>query len=211
MGDVTQNDIFKNDLYQHSSRVVLGFHGCDKSFGINLINSRSEHIKHSDKDYDWLGTGSYFWLNDPLRAYEWACLSQKRNPEKIKEPFVVGAIIDLGLCLDFCERQSILLLKKSYENLQNAFEASGLKINEELYNNRPDEGGFNLKRPLDCLVINNIHRMVEKEGIVYDTVCGYFQEGADAYEGAGIKEKSHIQICVRNDSCIKGYFLPRIR
>jgi len=27
--------------------------------------------------------------------------------------------------------------------------------------------------------------------------------------GAGFKEKNHIQICVRNRNCIKGYFLPR--
>ena len=39
----------------------------------------------------------------------------------------------------------------------------------------------------------------------------YFQEGKDAFEGSGIKEKSHIQICVRNTDCIKGYFLPRIK
>ena len=51
--------------------------------------------------------------------------------------------------------------------------------------------------------------MVEEKGISFDTVCGYFQEGNDAYLGSGIREKSHIQVCVRNTDCIKGYFLPR--
>lgn len=78
-------------------------------------------------------------------------------------------------------------------------------------NKLPDEGGFNLFRPLDCAIVNHAVEMVKREGFDYDTVYGYFQEGADAYEGAGIKEKSHIQICVRNPNCIKGYFLPRIK
>lgn len=33
-----------------------------------------------------------------------------------------------------------------------------------------------------------------------------FTEGKPLYPGAGFHEKSHIQICVRNPNCIKGYF-----
>jgi len=43
----------------------------------------------------------------------------------------------------------------------------------------------------------------------YDSVRGVFFEGEDLYPDAGFKEKNHIQICVRNRNCIKGYFLPR--
>lgn len=201
---------FDTDVYQRSPQIVLGFHGCDRTVAEELLNSQIKHIKPSTNSYDWLGTGAYFWLNDPLRAYEWACQAQERNPEKIKEPYVIGAVIDLGLCLNFCERQAIALLQKSYEDLNNLLTAAGYDINEKYKNLYPDEGGFSLVRPLDCAVINHIHDMIEKKDISYDTVYGYFQEGSDAYEGAGIKEKSHIQICVRNTDCIKGYFLPRI-
>ena len=38
---------------------------------------------------------------------------------------------------------------------------------------------------------------------------GVFWEGEDLYENAGFKEKNHIQICVRNSNCIKGFFIPR--
>ena len=69
--------------------------------------------------------------------------------------------------------------------------------------------GFNLIRPLDCAVFLHLHEMMKEKGISFDTIYGYFQEGSDAFVGAGIKEKSHIQICVRNTDCIKGYFLPR--
>ena len=191
--------------------MVLGFHGCDKDIANTILNSQDKHLTPSSNTYDWLGEGIYFWLNDPQRAYEWACQVHERNPNKIKEPCVIGAIINLGLCLNLCERNSILLLQKSYSNLENAFKQLGYNINERLINNAPDDGGFTLKRPLDCAVIQNLHRIMKKEDIKFDTVYGYFQEGSDAFLGAGIKEKSHIQICVRTSSCIKGYFLPRLK
>jgi len=43
----------------------------------------------------------------------------------------------------------------------------------------------------------------------FDTARGVFTEGGPAFPGAGIQKKSHIQICVRNTKCIKGFFLPR--
>ena len=200
---------FDVDLYQEIPQMVLGFHGCDKGVAMEILNSSTEHLTPSDNEYDWLGDGIYFWLNDPQRAYEWACQMQKRKPDKIKEPFVIGAIIDLGICLNFCERESIQLLQKSYEDLKEAFAAAGYNIDEELKNKTPDVGGFNLLRPLDCAVIKHIHEMMSEKDVEFDTVYGYFQEGQDAFPGAGVKEKSHIQISVRNNRCIKGYFLPR--
>lgn len=201
---------FDTNFYQRTPQTVLGFHGCDKSVVESILNSHTNHLKFSKNNYDWLGDGIYFWLNDPQRAYEWACQSQKRKNSKIKEPDVIGAVIDLGMCLNFSERQSVALLQKSFESLKRICEITGFNISEKYQNSMPDEGGFSLIRPLDCAVINHLHEIVAEQKISYDTVYGYFQEGKDAYEGAGIKEKSHIQICVRNTECIKGYFLPRI-
>lgn len=202
--------MFNSKIYQKLPQTLLGFHGCDKSVAMTILNSQTDHLIYKKNSYDWLGNGIYFWLNDPTRAYEWACQTQKRRPEQIKEPYVIGAIIDPGLCLNFCERESVLLLQKAYEELKQSAEILGYDINEKYKNIAPDEGGFSLVRYLDCAVIEHLHSMVGNYDINYDTVYGYFQEGSDAFEGAGIKEKSHIQICVRNPDCIKGYFLPRI-
>ena len=188
-------------IYQKLPQVVLGFHGCEKSTAIKVLNSGFEHLESSINDYDWLGTGIYFWLNDPKRAYEWA------EKKKKTHPYVIGAVIDLGTCLNFTERSSVALLQKSYQDLQNVLKATGTSLK----NVQDDDGGFKLVRRLDCAVINNIHRMVESEGgTSFDTVYGFFQEGVEAYPNAGIREKTHIQICVRNTDCIKGYFLPRM-
>ena len=43
----------------------------------------------------------------------------------------------------------------------------------------------------------------------FDSVRGTFEEGNEMYPGAGFREKTHTQVCVRNLNCIKGYFIPR--
>jgi len=182
------------NIYNDIPRLVLGFHGCTAEVRDKVLKSTNEHLKFSTNDYDWLGSGIYFWLNDPQRALEWA--SKKDNPA------VIGAIIDLGVCLNLSERTSIKALQFAYTKLKESG-IVGLK------NKAPDAGGFNLLRPLDCAVINYSYHLSSKEGMPFDTVMGIFQEGTKAFEGSDILEKTHTQICVRNTDCIKGYFLPR--
>ena len=50
----------------------------------------------STNDYDWLGNGIYFWRNNEERTWEWANDLAKRKSSLVKEPAVIGAIIDLG-------------------------------------------------------------------------------------------------------------------
>jgi hypothetical protein len=40
------------------------------------------------------------------------------------------------------------------------------------------------------------------------TVRGVFVEGNPAFPGSQIYAKTHVQIAVRDSSCILGYFLP---
>ena len=208
-----QENNFNSAIYQKLPQLVLGFHGCDKKVAEKVLLDPEAHLRPSDNDYDWLGNGIYFWLNDPLRAFEWAVSKSKERNSYVKEPAVIGAIIDLGDCLNLCERESILLLQRSYNELSSAAEQSGIDFKEEFKNSKPDPNGFKLIRKLDCIVIRYAHDLVESEsdGRKFDTVYGYFQEGNEAYPGAGILEKSHIQIAVRNTNCIKGYFLPRLK
>jgi len=97
-----------------ASAFVLGYHGCDKAVGEKVL-AGGEHLKASGNDYDWLGTGIYFWENSARRALDWANFA-KENPQftrtKTTDPFVVGAIIDLGNCLDLLEAESIKTVKR---------------------------------------------------------------------------------------------------
>ena len=89
-------------MYSHKYNLIIGFHGCDEKIRDKIV-ACSTTMEPSDNDYDWLGHGLYFWENNQERALEWAQLL-KENPQsgksKITTPAVLGAVIDLGYCLD---------------------------------------------------------------------------------------------------------------
>jgi hypothetical protein len=193
-------------LYSNRPNLVIGFHGCDQSV-VDMVVTGKEGLVASTNDYDWLGNGIYFWENNERRAMEWAVQLSKRENSKIKTPAVVGAIIDLGYCLDLTSSDYLKELKKTYELLVEISEVSGnpLPTNERV-GNSPDL----LLRKLDCSVIQMTHAINQQANQrAYDSVRGVFWEGKPLYPNAGFAEKNHIQICICNPNCIKGYFLPR--
>jgi hypothetical protein len=136
----------------------------------------------------------------------------KNNPphnakQKIEEPAVIGAIIDLGHCFDFLDSEYLNVLREGYELLKATKEKYGLEIPQNL---PLVKDGDLIKRHLDCAVIETIHQFNEDKGKPsFDSVRGVFFEGEDLYKNAGFKSKNHIQIAIRNPNCIKGYFIPR--
>ena len=50
-------------MYDTRPNLVIGFHGCDLSRRESLLNN-SGPIEKSEKPYDWLGHGVYFWENN---------------------------------------------------------------------------------------------------------------------------------------------------
>ncbi|MBQ7537733.1 MAG: hypothetical protein IJT42_02045, partial [Treponema sp.] len=62
---------------------------------------------------------------------------------------------------------------------------------------------------LDCAVIERVHYQNKVNSLPeYDSVRGIFTEGKPIFPGAGFKEKTHVQLCIINPNCIKGYFDP---
>ena len=53
-----------------------------------------------------------------------------------------------------------------------------------------------------------VSRLAKEERIVYQTVRSVFLEGQPAFPGSKIALKSHIQIAVRDPSCILRFFGP---
>jgi hypothetical protein len=189
-----------------ASAFVLGYHGCDRAIGEKVLKGR-EHLKASENDYDWLGTGIYFWANSARRALDWAIFARE-NPRfvrtKIEEPYVVGAIIDLGFCLDLLEAESIAIVAEGYKGLCEGAETAGLV----LPSNKRVGGAWAIRR-LDCAVINYVHetRKLQDER-EFDSVRAPFIEGAPLYKNAGFYERTRVQICVRRPEQIIGYFCP---
>jgi hypothetical protein len=189
--------------------IALGFHGCDQEVGERILAGKAE-IHSSKNPYDWLGWGAYFWEGDPHRAMRWAeFLSENPQASRspVRQPFVVGAIIKLGFCLDLTHASHLDIVRASYHDLKAASELMGTP----LPSNQPAGKGDAdmVRRFLDCAVFNYIHEARQQEGLQpFDTVRASFPEGDPLYDGAKISEKSHVQICVRTPVCILGYFRP---
>lgn len=190
--------------YEFLPSPIIGFHGCDKSVGESILRGKVEHLAPSENDYDWLGTGIYFWEGNPERALQFArerAGGGRNSRGTIKKPFVLGAVLNLKRCLDLADSSAIVQLKRSHENLEELSKLSGVPLPRNI-------GGLRARK-LDCSVINSLHQTRLDDGLpAYDTVRGLFWEGAPIYEGAGVSEFNHIQICVRDVSCILGYFRP---
>lgn len=190
------------ELYSTSPQFVLGFHGCDKSVADRVIK-HGEMLRPSTNDYDWLGSGIYFWEQNYQRALDWANESAERKGGAYT-PAVIGAVIDLGLCLDLLNSSSIHELKAHFETFTMNIEIAGGVLPKN------SAGPDKLLRRLDCAVIESLHTERNDENLPpYDSVRAVFTEANSIYQDAGFKEKSHIQLCIRNPNCIKGFFEPR--
>lgn len=202
-------------LYQRLPGLVLGFHGCDADTGEKLLRGDFTHLESSTNKYDWLGNGIYFWENDPLRAWEFAQEQHKKphtSKGHVKTPFVLGAVIDLGFCLNLTDRTALEELSVAHGMLTSTYKKSGEPL--------PENKGANMgARYLDRAVIEMVHGIrqtlnLEAEAAgeppvpAYDSVRSAFPEGGELYTGAGFRSRNHIQIAVRNLACIKGYFRP---
>jgi hypothetical protein len=204
-------------MYNARPGLLIGFHGCEAETR-NALLQNPDTIKKSDKPYDWLGHGMYFWENNADRAFEWAKDKKKRG--EIATPAVIGAVLDLGYCFDLTDSRFISMIKAYYSALAQTYMDAG----EELPKNRDlrqDQYKDKILRELDCKVIEFMHDQIihrisediKAKGVseykIFDSSRGAFTEGGPAFTGAGIVEKTHIQICIRNLNCIKGLFLPR--
>ena len=196
----------KRGLYANRPNLTIGFHGCDQSV-VDKVIAGKDNLLASTNDYDWLGNGIYFWENNEERALEWAFEMSRRKNSTIKNPAVIGAIIDLGYCFDLTDTSYLRELKKTYDAAYSFSQLSGIPLPQ----NKPLGNSTDLLlRKLDCYVIQMTHKFNrEANKRAYDSVRGVFWEGKPLYPNAGFAEKNHIQICVCNPNCIKGYFLPR--
>jgi len=181
---------------------VLGYHGCDAELGEAVLAGKRQ-LKPSSNDYDWLGRGIYFWVDSPERAWNWA--SHHRSGA-IHSPFVLGALIYPGLCLNLTDYAVIKQLRAAHKLLAANVPA------EEMPTNTLLQHGISMLRRLDCAVIEMLHDLrAERNDEKYDSVYGVFDEGKEAFPGAGFREKTHIQLAVRNPDIILAYFRVNTR
>jgi hypothetical protein len=122
------------------------------------------------------------------------------------EPAVIGAVIDLGHCLNLLDAEYNRVVREGYEALQDW----PRQLNKPMPENRlPIDSGEHLLCNLDCGVINMVHFTREQRSLPpFDSVRGALIERAPIYDGGRFFEKTHIQVCLRDTGKIKGYFRP---
>lgn len=192
-------------MHRLSSSFILAYHGCQRQVGEKLL--AGELFTPSENDYDWLGPGIYFWESNPRRALEWADLIHKRKRvSEPSDPFVVGAAIDLGFCLDLLASNGLVAVQAAYEDFAYHMQQSRQPLPQ-------NTGGDNLLlRHLDCAVVRHLHGVRSgSRQAAFDTVRGVFIEGTPIYPSSGFREKTHIQICVCHPEVIKGVFRVPLR
>ena len=191
-------------MHKLSSSFVLGYHGCDRAVGEKLIAGTP--FNTSENEWDWLGSGVYFWVANPLRGLEFAQLLQRwrkatGHGSQINEPYVVGAVIDLGFCLDLTSSTGVEAVVSAYHDFVQYCLTAGVAAP------RNEGGEDSLYRKLDCAVINHLHGIRRAGGLSsFDSVKGVFIEGGTIYPGSGFHRRTHVQVCVRDLACIKGVF-----
>lgn len=204
-------------MYRKRPNLTIGFHGCDLSVRNELVQN-PDKVKRSQEKYDWLGHGFYVWENNYARALKWA--KDKKKRKKVITPSVVGVVYQLEYCLDLTDAEFINLLPVYYKLMKNDLQLAQKKVpvNKDL---PEDKHHDMILRELDCAVIEYMHQKISEqieediaergfsEYMYFDTVRGVFTEGGPIFDGAGIQSKSHIQVCIRNLNCIKGFFIPR--
>jgi hypothetical protein len=172
-------------------RTVIGYHGCNLDFARRLLAGRIslDEWKASRHSYDWLGAGIYFWEHAPGRAWQWAQEHHSDNPA------VIATEIKLGTCLDLADTLFTDLLRQSYRVTVESYTRNGWELPR-------NEGNEQKLRKLDRLVIDRLTDAADQKGTIYQTVRCPFEEGGIVYPGGMIREQSHIQIAVRDKTCI---------
>jgi hypothetical protein len=184
---------------------ILGYHGCDRKIAEKLL-SYEEVFKPSTKDFDWLGPGSYFWVGDPVRAAAWAL--EKKSRGAIEEPYVVGAYIDPGFCLNLLDPEAHKELRDAYQIYKDSvIRAATKRPDITMYANDRYRAGIATFRRLDCAVIQMVHSLRTKNNKQpFDSVYGSFDEGEPVFEGSSLREQSHAQLAVIDPRRIQHVF-----
>ncbi|MEO7718624.1 MAG: hypothetical protein ABIY70_20700, partial [Capsulimonas sp.] len=147
-------------------QTVIGFHGCDHDIAERLLDGLPFHT--STNDYDWLGSGIYFWEYAPYRAWDWA---RQRHGARAA---VLCAEISLGDCLN--------LLDTNYFADLQAVHAQIISTLEEM-SVAPPENSRGANR-LDRFVLDEFNKRYASRAGFFDTVRGCFPEGLPLYKGS---------------------------
>jgi hypothetical protein len=174
-----------------NSLIVHGYHGTSQTKAANILK---HGFLASDNDYDWLGTGIYFFQDAPIRAKQWAT---QQHPN---DPVVICALIQLENCIDLFD----VGWQPSLKNMYNLFIERHRLLNQPLPKQSPNS---TKAHRLDCAFLNFVHEFILRQGQSIDSIRATFVEGERLFPNSAIFDLAHVQIAIRNPALIQECYL----
>lgn len=196
-------------------RLLVAYHGCDITTRDDLVSGKLAHLDHSKNPYDWLGPGAYFFEGDVERAFMFARASHN-NPAKmytakpIGTPAVVGAILRVQHWLDMTTQDGIKEFTFAYPSLLAGLAATGSPVPKNAAASEDDADI--ILRKLDNAVFTFIHDIRANNSPPspsFQAVRGAFYQGPEVAPKSGFRAGTHVQLALRDNSCVEGWFLPK--
>ena len=170
---------------------VTGFHGTTMESADVILRSG---FRLSQKPYDWLGDGVYFFQDASERAWQWALENHGH------EAAVIGAELSLVDCLDMLDTTWTKIVTEAYDQFLGCFKQLGMNLP------RQTSGAHRLDRE----VINYVVGVLAEQGIIIRCVRASFAEGRPVYPDSAFYDRGHVQIAVRDvETCINRVWLER--
>ncbi|WP_416761122.1 hypothetical protein ACNI65_03110 [Roseateles sp. So40a] len=194
-------------------QIILAYHGCDITVRDRLVRGQLDGLRPSSNGYDWLGKGVYLFEGDPDRALRFA-ESVRDHPRRflsakpIVNPTVVGVVLGISRCWDMTTIEG----RREYQSAFSALQATRQMAGRCMPVNDAGAGADDVKllRALDCAVFNIGHETRERQGEQpHELVRASFHQGQPIRDGTDFRTGSHIQLALRDPSCVVGWFLPR--
>lgn len=191
-------------------QLVVAYHGCDATTRDDLASGQLLHLAHSTNKYDWLGPGAYFFEGDLVRALNFA-ISSYQSPGKLytKQPIgtsaVIGAVLCLQRVLDMTTQRGIEEFSLACAAAEPVFVTTG---NTPVNRQAGADDVEIIHRAYDNAVFTFLHGAITmNSGVPYQAVRGAFSQ-CDRIGASAFQRNSHVQLAVRDNSCVLGSFLP---
>jgi hypothetical protein len=144
---------------------VYGYHGTSQTKALSILD---RGFRASDNDYDWLGTGIYFFQDAPLRAKQWAT---EQYPQ---DPAVICSRIELDSCIDLFDVSWVPILKDVYNLFIEQYRATNRPL--------PGQNPFRSKaHRLDCAFFNFASKLLLEQGQIVASTRAVFVEGEQIF------------------------------
>jgi hypothetical protein len=211
---------------------VTGYHACKHEFATALREGKIsiQEWMPSRNPYDWLGDGIYFWESSKTRARHWAEEIVGGEADVLEVDLELGLCLDL-MDTEYIEllretydslvglyREEEWQLPENREifprgkrsRRQRRYVRYLDRLNGIIYPRLTGKDFHRFRncelRYLDRLVINQFLSLMENGHgdlvLNFQTVRCAFEEGSPVYPGSMIRDRTHVQIAVRDKSCI---------